>query len=27
VTYAVQYWVATEHDHSQILQLIVTFPE
>ena len=27
VAYAVQYWVATEHDHSQILQLIVTFPE
>ena len=27
VQYAVQYWVATEHDHSQILQLIVTFPE
>ena len=27
VEYKVQYWVATEHDHSQILQLIVTFPE
>jgi len=27
VQYAVQYWVATEHDHSQILQLIITFPE
>lgn len=27
VEYAVQYWVATDHDHSQILQLIVTFPE
>jgi len=27
VQYAVRYWVATEHDHSQILQLIVTFPE
>ena len=27
VEYAVQYWVATDHDRSQILQLIVTFPE
>ena len=27
VEYKVQYWVATDHDHSQILQLIVTFPE
>jgi hypothetical protein len=27
VEYKVQYWVATEHDHSQILQLIVAFPE
>lgn len=27
VEYAVQYWVATDHDHTQILQLIVTFPE
>jgi hypothetical protein len=27
VEYAVRYWVATDHDRSQILQLIVTFPE
>ena len=27
VEYAVRYWVASDHDHSQILQLIVTFPE
>ena len=27
VEYAVRYWIATDHDHSQILQLIVTFPE
>jgi len=27
VEYAVRYWVACDHDHSQILQLIVTFPE
>ena len=27
VEYKVQYWVASDHDHSQIMQLIVTFPE
>ncbi len=27
VEYAVRYWVATDHDRNQILQLIVTFPE
>jgi len=27
VEYAVRYWVVTEHDHRQILQLIITFPE
>ena len=27
VEYKVQYWVAADHDRSQILQLIVTFPE
>jgi hypothetical protein len=27
VEYAVRYWAATDHDHSQIVQLIVTFPE
>ena len=27
VEYAVRYWVATDHDRSQILQLIVTFLE
>ena len=27
VEYAVRYWVASDHDRSQIVQLIVTFPE